>query len=340
MLPDLAGLLEVLGEDRLGFAGEGGGKRRPPASRAAPGRPRGAVGGAPHALEGSRRGSPRSGGSPRARRSPPAPGPPPPGRALRPRPLPAPRAPPPSPRRCRSPARRGWRGCGSPPPPVASRGSTRRLSALGKARLVQVADLAIAESDGFDHGLDHRVSSVPSRVARSGAGRCGNARPEIAEHAHEPHHRQADDIVIATFDALDEHRALPLDAVGPRLVERLSGGDVGGDLRRRRLPHRHPGVLPGEGAGAGRHVDEREPGGDEMLPSGEAGEHRHGFRGGRGFPEHLAGRRRPRSCRPRARSRPRPDARSRPPCAPRPPSPARAAAIRRPSSPPHPRAAR
>ena len=52
------------------------------------------------------------------------------------------------------------------------------------------------------------------------------APAELLEELHEACDRQAHDGEEVTLDALDERRAVPLDAVGAGLVERLARGDV------------------------------------------------------------------------------------------------------------------
>ena len=51
-----------------------------------------------------------------------------------------------------------------------------------------------------------------------------------AEDLAQRRDRQAHDAVIVALDAADEQRAMPLDAVSARLVERLARGEVGRKL--------------------------------------------------------------------------------------------------------------
>ena len=60
------------------------------------------------------------------------------------------------------------------------------------------------------------------------AGKCGLHRMNIAQNGIKRSHRQTHDAVIVALDALDEQCAVALNAVGAGLVERLSGGEVGG----------------------------------------------------------------------------------------------------------------
>ena len=57
----------------------------------------------------------------------------------------------------------------------------------------------------------------------------------IAQNGIKRSHRQTHDAVIVALDALDEQCAVALDAVGAGLVERLSGGEVGGKLVLRKI---------------------------------------------------------------------------------------------------------
>src|SRR5438094_8105104 len=110
--------------------------------------------------------------------------------------------------------------------------------------------------------------------------------PEPLQQLERQPQRQAHHPEEVAADPLDQRRALALDRVGAGLVERLPGGDVGGDLGVRKRSECHVGHVervlhpPIQRHRHGRHY--------LMLPPFELPQHLGRFLGVRRFPENRA----------------------------------------------------
>src|SRR2546425_9506134 len=135
-------------------------------------------------------------------------------------------------------------------------------------------------------GRDPRSDRI-ERAVEEGPGLPHEAvgHPETLEQLQREPQRQAHHPEEVAADPLDERRPAPLDRVGARFVERLSGGDVVRDHLLRQGPERHVGDVDGVlhalplRHGHGRHHLVRAP----LEPL----EHRHRLLGRARLPEHL-----------------------------------------------------
>ena len=84
-------------------------------------------------------------------------------------------------------------------------------------------------------GSDGLWCTSAGQLAAAGRQRAqaSRSRPSSATSVAQDVEGEADDVVVAAVDAGDEEAAGALDAVGAGLVERLAGGDVPVDARRR-----------------------------------------------------------------------------------------------------------